>query len=177
MVAACVVSGYLMGRSTSDSPETAESTNQISPELQEIILKADTAASGSKIAMATASIDGDIDIIFTLDYESGNLFAWLPGPAGFLGEWSINVSKAVGLEKGGNPDLVLSVGNFNIRRGASGGLRDVPLICYVANGANGQVAGFGFQWNPQLAKGGSFQKGNLVLAYQGSTRQQTIKRQ
>lgn len=129
------------------------------------------------MALATASIDGDIDILFALDLESGNLFAWLPGPTGFLGEWNVNVAKSVGLEKGANPDLVLSVGNFNIRRGNSGALRDVPLVVYVANGENGQVAGFGFQWNSQMAKAGSFQRGTLVPVYTGSTRQQTIKRQ
>lgn len=179
LVAACVASGYYMAKAETTAPESEQVVeNPLSSDLQELVLKADTAAGGKKIAMATASIDGDIDVVFTLDFESGNLFAWLPGPRGaYLGEWSVNVSKAIGLEKGSNPDLVMTVGNFNARGGNSGGLRDVPLICYVANGDNGQVAGFVFQWNPQMAKNGSFQRGNLVAGFPGSTRQQTIKRQ
>lgn len=184
LVAGCVVTGFILGRSVNPDREAAvvASTDQVasdqaSPELKELLLKADTAAGGKKISMATASIDGDIDVLFTLDHESGNLFAWLPGPTGFLGEWSVNVAKAIGLEKGADPDLVLTVGNFNFRGGNSGALRDVPLIIYVGNGDNGQVAGFGFQWNPQMAKTGAFQRGVLVPAYQGSTRQQTIRRQ
>ncbi|MEC9091206.1 MAG: hypothetical protein VX438_00775, partial [Planctomycetota bacterium] len=94
-----------------------------------------------------------------------------------LGEWQANVAQAVGLEKGSNPDLVLTIANFNVRSGSSGAIRDAPLIAYVANGENGKVAGYGFQWNAQLAKNGTFQKNVLVLAYQGSTRGQTIKRQ
>ncbi|MEE2641125.1 MAG: hypothetical protein VX768_10905 [Planctomycetota bacterium] len=179
---ACVASGYFLARSESrtgeqENPVATSRLEGPSRELEELLLKADTATSGNKIAMATASIDGNVDVIFTLDYESGNLFAWLPGPNGWLGEWSTNVAKAVGLEKGSNPDLVLSVGNFNVRHGNSGGVRDAPLIVYVANGDNGQVAGFGFQWNPQAAKTGTFQRNVLVPAYQGSTREQTLKRQ
>lgn len=177
MVVACGVSGYLLGRTTGGEVASQTTDSHVSDALQEVLLKADTATGGKKIAMATASIDGDVDVLFALDYESGNLFAWLPGPGGFLGEWQVNVATAIGLEKGASPDLLLTVGQFNVRRGATGGLRDAPLICYVANGDNGQVAGFGFQWNPQLANTGTFQRGVLVPAYQGSTRQQTIKRQ
>lgn len=184
LVVACVSTGYFAGLSqktqttqTKAQPPEPAAPAQPSQELMELVLKADTAGTGQKIAMATASIDGNIDILFTLDFESGNLFAWLPGPTGFLGEWSTNVGKAIGLEKGSNPDLVLTTGDLNLRGGNSGALRDAPIMVYVANGENGRVAGFGFQWNPQLARAGSFQKGLLLPVYQGSTREQTVKRQ
>ncbi|MEC9093637.1 MAG: hypothetical protein VX438_13070, partial [Planctomycetota bacterium] len=85
----CILLGYLLGNHRTVEITSAEvrQSAQPSQELKELILKADSASSGTKIAMATGSIDGNIDVVFTLDYESGNLFAWLPGPNGFLGEW------------------------------------------------------------------------------------------
>ncbi|MDG2468484.1 MAG: hypothetical protein P8M80_04340 [Pirellulaceae bacterium] len=184
LVASSLTCGFLVGnRSSEEDLASTVSTAETdlkgpSTPLKEILLKAETAASGNKISMATASIDGNIDIVFALDFESGNLFAWLPGTnQRFLGEWSVNVATAVGLEKGANPDLVMTVGNFNVKSGASGAIRTVPLICYIANGENGRVAGFGFQWNPQLAKAGNFQSGALIPVYQAGTREQIIKRQ
>ena len=81
LVAACLTSGYFYGKLT--KVESAETTtdSQLQPsKFEQLMLKAESATGGKKMAMATASIDGDVDVLFTLDYESGILYAWLPGP-------------------------------------------------------------------------------------------------
>ncbi len=50
LAVACVLTGYLMGHHRlTKSNETGQQTVQVSQELQELVLKADTASSGKKI--------------------------------------------------------------------------------------------------------------------------------
>lgn len=179
LVAACLTSGYFYGKLT--KVETAESAVEIGPQhpsLDQIMLKAESATGGKKMAMATASIDGGIDVLFTLDYESGMLYAWLPGPVdSFLGEWTVRVDAALGLDKGGSPDLVMTVGNFNWNEAARGTTKPAPLIVYIGNGDNGRVVGYRFYWDRQMVRKGQIQRGVMAQVLRGTTRQATVERQ
>jgi len=179
LVAACLTSGYFYGKLT--KVESAETTtdSQLQPsKFEQLMLKAESATGGKKMAMATASIDGDVDVLFTLDYESGILYAWLPGPGKeFLGEWTVRVDTALGLDKGGSPDLVMTVGSFNANEAARGSTKPAPLIVYVGNGDNGRVVGYRFFWDRQVFRKAQIQRDVLIPIFGGTTRQATVERQ
>ena len=179
LVAACLTSGYFYGKLTiADTAKSVVDPESQNPTLEQIMLKAESATGGKKMAMATASIDGSIDILFTLDYESGMLYAWLPGPAdSFLGEWKVRVDAALGLDKGGSPDIVMTVGNFNWNEPARGTTKPAPLIVYVGNGDNGRVVGYRFFWDRQMVRKGQIQRDVLRPILTGTTRQATVERQ
>lgn len=141
---------------------TPSATNPAAPE--GLPLEAETAAVGKNISIATGSIDGEVEGVFVLDHLTGRLSCFVVNPRALntlLGQFQADVLADLGLEKGKDPDYVITVGRVNpVGRGTSA--RPALCIVYVADGNTGNVAGYSLLWNTTSAKSSQPQVGPLV---------------
>lgn len=145
--------------------------------LRKLLLRADTAATGSTIAMATGPIDDDIEGLFVLDFKTGDLYCWVLGPnGGWMGEFKTNVvAEFGGIEKGKSPEYVMTTGM--VRPGGNTGQgRPANTVCYVADANSGKVAAFSFMWDRSKATTGTPQVNVMTRIASAFTRSPNIER-
>lgn len=148
--------------------------NQTSQQDLPTLLRADSAASGNNISLASGMVSRDIEALFVLDHMTGNLQCWMlnPNTGAIGGLFGTNVNNDLGVTKAGDADFVITTGRIDTSgRGREGNMRPGASLVYVADGNSGKVIGYGFQFDPQaIARGDDAQKGQLVVVTQGIAR-------
>lgn len=132
----------------------------------------DSAASGKKVSMATGLIDEQVEGLFALDHETGNLFCWVINPRNGqpLGQFTAVVPNDMGLAVGGEKDYVLTTGRMVFQGGRGGNARPANCVAYVAEGNSGKVIGYTMSWSQALANRNTAQAGNLQAFFSGTVR-------
>ena len=151
---------------------------QETPEtLRKLLLRADTAAAGKSMAMATGPIDEDIEGLFVLDYLTGDLYCWVLGPAGnWMGEFKTNVvAEFGGVDKGKSPEYIMTTGMIR-PGGTTGQGKPANTVCYVGDANSGKVLAFSLVWNRTASRSGTPQVGTLNRVAFGMTRSPNIER-
>ena len=147
--------------------------------VEPLVLRADTAARGKSMSMATGFIDRNraLEGLFVLDHLSGLLQCWLVNPrtGQIAGVYSANVNEFLGIQKGGDIDYVMTTGNFEIE-GRQGNSNPADCICYVGDGNTGKVVGFSLFYDRQLIPQNRQQQGELVVVARGLAREAGLKR-
>ncbi len=144
-----------------------------------MVLRADTAARGESMSMATGIIDRNrqLDGLFVLDHLSGLLQCWLLNPrtGEIAGIYAANVNDSLDLAKGGDADYVMTTGTINVEVR----LNNVPLagcICYVGDGNTGKVVGYSLYYDRQVVPNNRAQIGELVVVARGLAREIGLQR-
>lgn len=170
-----------LGAPTQGSPPSSLSEAMRSEEapeaLRKLLLHADTAATGSTMAMATGPIDDDIEGLFVLDFKTGDLYCWVLGPnGGWMGEFKTNVvAEFGGVEKGKMPEYIMTTGM--VRPGGNTGQgRPANTVCYVADANSGKVAAFSFMWDRSKGTTGTPQASVMTRIANAFTRSPNIER-
>lgn len=138
-----------------------------------INLNAGTAARTKSMSMATGLIDGNVEGLFVLDHLTGNLQCWLlntrTGQVG--GIYRANAAADLQLAgKAGQPEYMMTTGNFFFSGGNAGNNAPSQSICYVGDANSGNVVGYGVVYNPQAINRGIVQQGILNVVCKGSAR-------
>lgn len=147
------------------------SKNQM-PALPPVTLKADTAAKGKTMSLATGLVSSEVEGLYVLDHASGVLQCWLLNPrTGAVGGiYQTNVLTDLGVDKTGIGDFVLATGVFVFTGGVTGNIHPSGSIAYVANESNGKVVGYSFSYNRTELNRGVMQRGILTAVCAGETR-------
>jgi hypothetical protein len=139
----------------------------------ELQLQAGTAARGKSMSMATGRIDNNVEGLFVLDHDSGNLQCWiLNAKTGAVGAiYRTNVVGDLKVDKSGEPDFVMTTGNFFWSSGVSG--QEVPAhsVVYVGDSSTGNVVGYSFTYNKQALHRGAIQNGVLEVICKGAAKE------
>lgn len=147
-----------------------------------VVLKADSAASGKSLSMATGLVDNDrgVEGLFMLDHLSGNLQCSLISPrtGKVAAVYSANANKDLGLSKGGDADFVMVVGQLNPIGVQRGNVIPASCVCYVGDGNSGKIVGYSFQFNKQLFNRNDvqLQQGALTVLTRGVAREAGMRR-
>ena len=141
--------------------------------LPPIELMAGTASRTKSMSMATGLVDNNAEALFVLDHISGNLQCWLlnakTGQVG--GIYTANVaSDLMTVGKTGEPDYVMTTGNFFFSGRKTGNMSPGKSVCYVADASTGNVVGYGLIYNTQAVTRGVVQSGVLNVVCKGSAR-------
>ena len=158
----------------------SQSDNRTELAQEPVVLKADTAARGKAMSMATGFIDRNrtVEGLFVLDHLSGLLQCWVVNPRNgqIAGVYSANVNDHLEIAKGGEIDYVMTTGNFEID-GRQGNDSPADCICYVGDGGSGRVVGYSLFYDRQLIPQNRQQQGELVVVARGQTREGGLKRE
>ncbi len=147
-----------------------------------IVLKADSAAGGKSLSMATGLIDRErfVEGLFVLDHLSGNLQCWVLNPqtGARAGHYVANVFQDLELGKGGDNDLVMVVGQFNVNNSRLRKGNQVPAgcLCYVGDGNTGKVVGYSFLYDRQMILRNGVQNAPMTVAIRGIAREAAMTR-
>lgn len=156
--------------------ESAE-TSAAKVEMEEWLLRAATASSGKKLAVATGLIDQDVEGVFVLDIMTGDLICWVVNrfSGGLAGRFKINISGEFGGVLGNASDFILTTGLIR-QAGRSTQARAAESIVYVADGNVGKVVGYSLPWNRTSAQASRPQEGPMTKVFEGFTRPLNIER-
>jgi hypothetical protein len=145
------------------------------PNLAELQLKAAATHGGETFAMATGSIDEDVEGLFTLDYLTGDLQCFVINPRnGGVGGWFQTNVSSIFSEKGKKPSYLLATGTINVAGGYGGG-RPANSLCYVADANSGEIAAFTFPWVKAATSAGVAQASPMRLVKMWKTRQDVVR--
>ena len=138
-----------------------------------LALNAKTDARTKSLSLATGLIDGNVEGLYVLDHTTGLLQCWIlnskTGEVG--GIYSTNILNAIGADRGGGDgDYVMTTGSFFWNGGNTGNLAPSQSVCYVGDGATGNVVGFSLSYDKQGIRRGVFQQGELGVVCQGAAR-------
>jgi hypothetical protein len=141
--------------------------------LAELKLKAAATHGGETFAIATGSIDGEIDGLFCLDYLTGDLSCYVVSPRrkGWAGLFKTNIVKDLPIEKGKKPAYVMVTGRINIR----GNPNTPQTLVYVADANTGVWACYSFTWAKGAESAGITQAQPMVLVAGAKARELTIR--
>jgi len=141
-------------------------------------LHAATSSYNDAVSMATGSITGEVEGLWLLDKESGQLQCWVLSPrsGAFAGIFATNVAKD--LDGGrGKPELLMTTGNFFYTGGKVANQTPARSVCYVANTTSGMVAGYSLGINEQMIARGQAQGGELTRICTGKIKEQATVRE
>jgi hypothetical protein len=142
--------------------------------LDELRLKASASHGSETFAIATGSIDGEVEGLFCLDYLTGDLTCFVVNPRAvknFSGLFKTNIVKDMPVEKGKKPAYVMVTGGINVR-----GAPNAPQsVVYVADANSGVWACYSFTWNRSAAAAGVTQAQPMVLVNGGKARELTLR--
>jgi len=117
---------------------------------------ATTALSQESFAVCTAPIDGAIEGVFILDFETGDLTGGVlnQNTSKFGVSYRTNVLKDLGFKPGKvkNPKFLLVPGVASFAGAA--GSRMAPSVLYVTDAATGVTVAYGIPYNAQQAAAG-----------------------
>ena len=136
--------------------------------LSAIELHAATASSNDSLSMATGLITQEVEGLWLLDHESGQLQCWVMSPktGNVAGIFSSNIANDLDGSKG-TPELVMTTGTFFFTGGTARNQQPANSICYVANTTSGVVAGYSVSVNRTLMNRGQTQGGTLTRVCTG----------
>jgi hypothetical protein len=145
-----------------------ESTTLTKP----IDLHAGAAIKNDSLSMATGLITNEVEGLWLLDHETGNLQCWVMNPrtGAVAGVYATNVAKDMELSKG-KPEFLMAAGNFFFTGGNVGNLSPANSICYVSNTTSGIVAGYSVAINRQALKRGIAENGRLTRVCIGKVKE------
>jgi hypothetical protein len=174
-IAAIATIGLTAGASAFLGSRLAISNNPAKPTPTQLL--ASTGARNEKLSMATGLISAEVEGLWLLDHETGNLQCWVLSPrnGSVAGIFGTNTGADLGLAKG-KPELLMSVGNFFFTGGRAGNQAPANSICYIANTATGAVAGYSLTFNRQVLLRGGAQEGTLSRVCVGKVGQQAATR-
>jgi hypothetical protein len=147
--------------------------DRIMQTLPPIQLKAGTASRTKSMSMATGLLENNAEALFVLDHVSGNLQCWLlnsrTGNVG--GIFTTNVAADLMMvNKTGEPDYVMTTGNFFFTGNTTGNVGPARSVCYVADATSGNVVGYSVLYNKQAILRGQVLTGKLNVVCKGSAR-------
>lgn len=157
-----------------------QSQNAHDPASLPSILKADTAAGGKTISLATARINEDVEGFYVLDHITKNLFCFVISSrtGQQVGTYSANLSSVFAAGKQGDLDFALTTGYINANNGGRVGQgRTAESLCYVCEGNSGIAMAFSFQFNQTLLQNSVPEQGQLILVWQGLIRDPALNPQ
>ena len=130
------------------------------------------------LSMATGSITAEVEGLWLLDHETGQLQCWLLSPrtGAVAAVFTTNVANDLETSKG-KPEYVMTTGNFFFTGGRVGGLTPALTICYIANTTSGVVAGYSVNVNRTQIQRGLKQGGELRKVCTGKIREQAAVRE
>ena len=136
--------------------------------LSAIELHAATASSNDSLSMATGLITQEVEGLWLLDHESGQLQCWVMSPktGNVAGIFSSNIANDLDGSKG-TPELVMTTGTFFFTGGTARNQQPANSICYVANTTSGVVAGYSVSVNRAVMNRGQTQGGTLTRVCTG----------
>jgi hypothetical protein len=153
-----LVAGFWMG-SRSDSPAQAL-----------IPLSAATADSTDSMAVATGLIGDDMEGVFFIDFNTGDLqcLAFYPRSGAFGAQFYTNVRAQLG-GVGKNSKYLIATG-FASQRAATAGARPASSLVYVTDINTGMFAAYAVPWDRNAEATGRAQVGPLVYVGGGPIR-------
>ena len=133
-----------------------------------IELHAATASSNDSLSMATGLITQEVEGLWLLDHNSGQLQCWVMSPktGNVAGIFSSNIANDLDGSKG-TPKLVMTTGTFFFTGGTARNQQPANSICYVANTTSGVVAGYSVSVNRTVMNRGQTQGGTLTRVCTG----------
>lgn len=116
--------------------------------LPESPLHATATDRAENFAMATGNIDEGIDAIYTLDFLTGDLQAYVLNPTtrSFSSWYKRNILQDLGLGQGQAPKLVMVTGNADLRSGG-GNAQYGSSVLYVAELSKGLLGVYALPFN------------------------------
>ncbi len=143
-----------------------------------IDLNAGAAIKNDSLSMATGLITSEVEGLWMLDHESGNLQCWVMNPrtGAVAGVYGVNVANDLELSKG-KPDFLMAAGNFFFTGGNVGNRAPANSICYVANTTSGIVAGYSVAINRQTINRGISETGRLTRVCIGKVKEGSTTRE
>jgi len=174
-VAGLVTIGLVAGVGAFAGAQLAKGQNE---SLSPLELHAATASNNDSVSMATGSITGEVEGLWLLDHESGQLQCWVLSPrsGAFAGIYATNVSDDLDLGKG-KPEFLMTTGNFFYTGGKIANQSPARSVCYIANTTSGVVAGYSLGINEQRIARGQAQGGKLVKICTGKIKDQAATRE
>jgi hypothetical protein len=131
--------------------------------LPETALHASATHGSETLAIATGSIDGETDGVYTLDFLTGQLQCLVMNPrtGTFLGKFDYNVLGDLGVEKGKKPSFVMATGQY-LAIGTTGNIRPAATMLYVVDANSGNGAAYSIPWNNSIASAGGAQTSPMI---------------
>jgi len=170
LVAAVAAAGFFAGRLTSPPKlDGGETLTEFS--LPKELLNATSTHGGTNLAVCTGPLDEDAEGLFTLDYLTGELKAWVYYPRfGRLGGFFVtNVQPFLGVSNK-NPEYLLVTGTSRVF-GQSSNVRPSQSQIYVVDAKSGYFAAFSIPWNGAMANSGAPQNGTFTFIDGGQIRE------
>ncbi len=169
-----VAIGLVAGVGAFTGAQLADNKNE---DLSPIELHAATASQNDSVSMATGLITGEVEGLWTLDHESGQLQCWVLSPrsGAFAGIYTTNVSNDLEVSKG-KPEFLMTTGNFFYKGGKIANQSPARSVCYIANTNSGVVAGYSLGINEQMIARGQAQGGALTKICTGKIKDQPVTR-
>lgn len=135
-------------------------------------LRADSAARGKGMSLATGQIDTAVEGLFVLDHLTGTLQCWVLNTrtGAVAARYQANVGQELEMDKSGDADFILTTGRFVFEGGVQGNRRPGRCVAYVADGNTGKVVGYGLRFNRQQMLQGNQQSDDLFVVCRGNTR-------
>lgn len=161
-IGAALTAGVFLGQR---SPAAA------APNWNDLRLKAMATHGSDTFAIATGSVDEDVEGLYTLDFVTGDLCCFVINPrtGKFGGLFKTNVAAHLGAEKGKKPNYLLATGMINVQ-GYGGNQRPAASLCYVVDANTGTVAAFSFPWAKSATSAGIGQLTEMTLVGKWPTR-------
>ena len=107
-----------------------------------------------KFAIATGSVDDEVEALYFLDYLTGDMRAAVINPK--TGRFNSFFTRNIAADFGGsgrNTGYLMVTGSANMPRGTAQ-FQFARSIVYVANASTGQVAAYTIPWNSSLHAAG-----------------------
>ncbi len=178
IAAILTIAGVFAGIQLTKHNVASIDSDQVSLEQQLVELKADSAARGTSISLATGYVDGSAEGLFVLDHLTGNLQCWLintrTGSVG--GIYRANVASDMNLDQVAEADYVMVTGSMDFAGGRVGRLRPGLCICYVADSNSGAVVCYGIQFDKTAFAEGVVQESELIVITGGVARGAAVER-
>ena len=173
-VAGLVAIGLVAGVGAFAGAQLADGQNE---NLSPIELHAATASNNDSVSMATGSITSEVEGLWLLDHESGQLQCWVLSPrsGAFAGSYTTNVANDLDFSKG-KPEFLMTTGNFFYTGGKIANQSPARSVCYVANTTSGVVAGYSLGINQQMINRSQAQGGTLTKICTGKIKEQAATR-
>lgn len=116
-------------------------------------------------AIATGTVQDDLEAVYFLDFLTGDLRAAVLSAINgkFLSFFTYNVAADLSEPGAKNPRYLMVTGKVDLRRGLSGNFQPAQSVVYVAEATSGLIAAYGMPWAGQLQSAGRPQLGQLIL--------------
>lgn len=149
------------------------------PNFGDLPLRAMAAHGNDNFAIATGTVDDEVEGLYTLDFLTGDLQCFVVNPRnGALGGWfKTNVAKDLQMDAGNKKANFLLVTGTIQTQGYSGNQRPAGSLCYVIDGNTGNAAAYSFPWGKSMIAQGVPQSTPMVTVGKWKTRSVGVREQ